>query len=94
VLTKKLEELRARPDTAEGKVVSVDVGPGDSPEMLTLNELAVRLGFVGADGYVDDHPEGSDRGGYVPTLFFHGASGSGVAQNVYYDECCCEWYEC
>jgi hypothetical protein len=29
---------------------------------------------AGAEGYVDAHPEGSDRGGYVPWLEVPGAS--------------------
>lgn len=89
-LTEKLEELNASLNTEKGQVVSVDVGPTDSPETLTLAELAERLGYSGAEGYLDDHPEGADRGGYVPTLFFLGDN----AENVYYDDCCCEWHEC
>lgn len=33
----------------------------------------------GVEGYLDDHPEGSDRGGYVPFLY------SGLHRIYYYE---------
>lgn len=63
---------------------SNDVRPVCRKGQVTLEPLAPdELGIT--DGYLHEHPEGSDRGGYVPTVFT--ASGS-----AYYDENAGEWF--
>ena len=68
----------------EGTYPEVDKGKvtlyRDTPE----GEVEVPLP-EGAKGYVDAHPEGSDRGGYVPWLEVPGAS------PVFYYEPTGEW---
>lgn len=52
---------------------------GEVKHLLTNDETVVPLP-EGVYGYLDSHPEGSDRGGYVPWLF-----GSGGASVYYYE---------
>ena len=40
----------------------------------------------GVKGYLDEHPDGSDRGGYVPWLYLSNGNG------VYYDLTEGEWF--
>ena len=37
-------------------------------------EVKVACGDANLTGYVDDHPAGADRGGYVPFVFHDGAA--------------------
>lgn len=67
MLAEELNRLEAWPDVNRGKVTLQDQdGNPLIPE-------------VEGEGYVDPHPEGSDRGGYVPYWERNGAQ-------VYYDE--------
>jgi hypothetical protein len=93
-LTEELEKLEAQPNVEKGQVESVEVTQDGSTKTLSLGELATQLGFSGAEGYVDEHPEGSDRGGFVPTLFFFGKSEGRKPENAFYDENGGEWTEC
>lgn len=60
-LARRLNELNVRLETAEGRVVRLYSGDEDLTE-----EQLVELGIDPSLGYLDDHPEGRDRGGYVP----------------------------
>jgi len=51
-------------------------------ELAATDEELSELGFQ--KGYVAAHPEGSDRGGYVPTIFCESGA-------YYYDEGAGEW---
>ena len=87
----KLNELRISPETAKGKVVELSSYDRTTHTSTPLenNEL-VALGLNPEDlGYVDEHPEGSDRGGYVPFLK---ATCDGVQVEFYYYEPAGEWY--
>ena len=54
-------------------------------ECGTTQEDLDKVGFL--EGYVEGHPEGSDRGGFVPTVY------SKTGQTAYHDENAGEWYE-
>jgi hypothetical protein len=65
----KLNKLRCWPEVSGGKVVCLVRDDGDERELL--DEEYEYLGLAPDEddyGCVDAHPEGSDRGGYVPTL--------------------------
>jgi hypothetical protein len=57
----------------------------DYDESETTQEDLEKVGFL--EGWLEEHPEGSDRGGYVPTVFFKNG------QSSYYHENAGEWYE-
>lgn len=61
-LADKLNEAKAVPKVSGGevKVACADANPGEPPQWFT--------------GYVDDHPAGADRGGYVPFVFHDGGA--------------------
>ena len=80
-LATALNEGNFQPDVCEGTVYLV-VEDENEERPATEEELAA-LKFD--RGFVDAHPEGADRGGYVP--FVHGKDGA-VAM---YDEGACEW---
>ncbi|RKZ86256.1 MAG: hypothetical protein DRQ39_05955 [Gammaproteobacteria bacterium] len=68
-LARQLTELGVRPETNQGQVVALVRSYREDgvsyEEPLDVEQLA-ELGVDPSLGYVDDHPEGSDRGGYVP----------------------------
>jgi hypothetical protein len=68
-LADKLNELDVTPDCNGGKV-TLERYDRDSNEYVALTED--QLDYLGLSdgevGSVEPHPEGSDRGGYVPTL--------------------------
>lgn len=63
------------PVTEKGKVVALE---NEDEERVPLPE--------GVEGYVDQHPEGADRGGYVPVLEI-----SETGKKVFYSDVACEW---
>jgi len=69
-LAEQLNKVNALPQANEGKITLVDEGD---------NEIE----FEG-HGYLDEHPEGADRGGYVP-FWFQGD------KTAMYDVTACEW---
>jgi hypothetical protein len=72
------------PECAKGRVSLVRRDDSDEFIPLALEELS-SIGFI--EDYVEEHPEGSDRGGYVPTI--HTSD-----ECAYYDESAGEWYMC
>ena len=78
-----LTGLGVQPEIAKGQIVQLTSDEGD----LSFDQLAKRFGFLVCEGWLEEHPEGSDRGGYVPTLFF-GQSSDELYQgiSVYHDE--------
>lgn len=74
--SKKLNELLVIPECDGGKVTLERYTDTDYDETRPLNESELAelaaVGVVpdssGHFGCVDEHPEGSDRGGYVPML--------------------------
>lgn len=90
----QLNELEATPQTEGGKITALVIWTsyddekrrqtGLSGEETELtDEQYAELGLDKNDlGCIDDHPEGSDRGGYVPTL----------NDGSYYMENDGEWY--
>lgn len=60
-------------------------GRGQVTHLLTDDETTVPLP-EGVCGWLDEHPEGSDRGGYVPWLFLPDGTG------IYYYEPDGEWH--
>ena len=79
-LAEYLNSNEIMPDCAKGQVYLMN----DKYVPLTDDELK-SMGFV--EGYVEAHPEGADRGGYVPTV--HTAN-----ECAYFDENAGEWYKC
>ena len=79
----KLEAFESiRPVENEGKVTLVHAPP--DKEDLTKAELAaLKVSKV----YLSAHPEGSDRGGYVPYVRFKDGS------KIYYMELDGEWFD-
>ena len=78
-LAQRLNEARIWPNTERGKVTLFKQDEeGDATEEKVV-------GFDG-EGYVDEHPEGSDRGGFVP----YWESGG---EKAYHYEPDGEWYE-
>lgn len=78
-LCQKLNDLGATPVVDSGVLTGLEVpAVGGGKRLLTRLELReLKLDAPGsALGCVDAHPEGSDRGGYVPTLnagpFYYG----------------------
>jgi hypothetical protein len=75
-VAQKLNELLVVPECDGGKVTLERYTDTDYEETRPLNEEELAelaaLGVVpdnnGHFGCLDEHPEGSDRGGYVPTL--------------------------
>ena len=75
-IVNKLNELSVVPECDGGKVTLLRYTNDDYDETRKLNEAELTelatLGVVpdenGHFGCVGEHPEGSDRGGYVPTL--------------------------
>lgn len=55
----------------------------DDADVTLFRDDLDKVGFL--RGYLEEHPEGSDRGGYVPTVF------SKDGQTAYYDETGCCW---
>jgi hypothetical protein len=49
-------------------------------------QVTVAIGDTQLTGYVGEHPEGSDRGGYVPTVFRE-------SESSYYDSATGEWLD-
>lgn len=80
-LATKLNEGGFTPETDEGAVTLVT--EEDQSERPATEEELADLGF--ARGYVDAHPEGADRGGWVP--FVHGQNGAVVT----WSEGSCQW---
>ena len=64
-LTSRLNAAEVHPKVSEGKVVGLfRYGPDNETEIdVPMAEFGI------TDGYIDAHPEGSDRGGYVPFVF-------------------------
>lgn len=97
-----LNERKLKPDAGEGKVelVTERFVPGDrlrgdryEQDEVDCQALARELGFEHFAGFVEEHPEGSDRGGYVPTVhFYNGDNPYGDdAVDAHYDENFGEW---
>lgn len=66
-----LDLLNARPEVDGGRIVELNLHPNENwEEPVPISaEQCERLGLDPNDlGCVEAHPEGSDRGGYVPTL--------------------------
>lgn len=66
-LADKLNDLVVQP-TCDGGRVSLGDGEGNSLTQEQLDYLGLAPDSDGTFGSVEAHPEGSDRGGYVPTL--------------------------
>lgn len=84
----KLNEFGVQPSIDEGQVVSLFTWSeeDDEEEQVDLTdeqekELGIQDGF---NGYLVAHPEGSDRGGYVPCI--------SEPNLVYYDENAGRWW--
>jgi len=79
-----LNSKNASPVVEDGKIVALEFyenGDYDTPLVPSAEDLEW-LGLDSDDlGCVEPHPEGADRGGYVPTL----------ANGCYYSETSCEW---
>ncbi len=69
-LAARLNEIGAQPEASEGKIYLID-------------EEGKNIEFDG-HGYLDAHPEGADRGGYVP-FWFQGD------ESALYSIGACEW---
>lgn len=67
------------PLTHKGKITNLET---EDFEMVPLQEV-----LMGAEGYVEKHPEGVDRGGYVPMIFWQG-------KKVYWDVVGGVWQQC
>lgn len=75
-----------RPSIEEGQIAYLytydKADKWSETEVPLTDEQYAELGLDKDDlGCLDDHPEGADRGGYVPTL----------NDGTYYDENCGEW---
>jgi len=79
-----LEAHNASPVVEGGQIVALEFyrhEEYDDPYEPSKEDYD-RLGLDPEDlGCVEPHPEGADRGGYVPTL----------TNGCYYSESCCEW---
>ena len=65
-LADKLNQLGVVPVTDSGKVgLLIDGNPLTDEQLESLELEPDEDGYFGS---VDEHPEGADRGGYVPTL--------------------------
>lgn len=84
-LCDKLNHLDVSPDCSNGKVGLEKYVEATSDYVALTEEELDWLGLEpdseGFYGCVEAHPEGADRGGYVPTL----------TAGPYYDEGGCEW---
>jgi len=83
-----LNDFDLLPVCDEGKVsldVHTDLPPGRSPGWEDLH-LLLEHGVGFEKGYLGEHPEGSDRGGYVPYVV------AKDGQTAYYCENEGEWY--
>lgn len=81
-----LNENELVPSCKRGKVTLQVVSPEDEDAYVKASaEVLERVGFK--SGYVEAHPEGSDRGGYVPTVY------SRDEEVAYYDENGDGWLE-
>lgn len=83
-LAEYLNTNNMMPKCAKGRVSLVKYTEDDEYIPLTTDELR-SIDFT--EGYIEAHPEGVDRGGYVPTV--HTAN-----ECAYYDENAGEWYKC
>jgi len=79
-----LNSKHASPEIQRGRIVALsfyDDRNYDEPREPTPEEYE----FLGLNpdelGYIEPHPEGADRGGYVPTL----------TNGCHYSEVNCEW---
>jgi len=88
-LGKKLTELGATPTNKGGKITAIRVdaeGHPDADQWGSRELSPEELRALGIDpsniGSIEPHPEGSDRGGYVPTL----------PDYTIYDEMAGEWF--
>lgn len=61
------------PNVEEGQVTSLRVSTQDEEREATPEEVEA-LGFE--DGCIEAHPEGSDRGGYVPFVYHKSGAGA------------------
>lgn len=76
-LYERLNELKVSPEVENGKVVALVDTNGEHLRQAELEELGLDPEDLGT---VEPHPEGADRGGYLPEV--------GGAQ---WDETACEW---
>lgn len=83
-LAEELTSMELVPYCERGQVTLVKYDVNSRNYTNVPQEVIDRLGVV--EGYIDEHPEGSDRGGYVPTVF----AGDDAA---YYDENEGEWVD-
>jgi hypothetical protein len=91
-----LDKHHFYPDLNEGKVTHFiqdtwDSDGGVNSKEVSLWSVANQLGFASVEGFLDEHPEGADRGGYVPWLRF---SGSDSVYSVYWYEPDGQWQDC
>jgi hypothetical protein len=100
-LAKELTKLRVRVETAGGRVTRLyryyEVEKGVWAEEDLTEEQLAELGVDPELGHLDEHPEGSDRGGYVPfVLSTHTWKLEGTDREyqyrVYFDEGAGEWF--
>lgn len=100
-LAEKLTKLRARVEVAGGRVTRLyryyEVEKGVWAEEDFTEEQLAELGVDPELGYLDDHPEGADRGGYVPfVLSTHTwkleSTGNEYQYRVYFDQGGGEWF--
>ena len=69
-LAEKLNAIGAMPETSQGKVVTLNVMDDSRNETALTDEELNMLGIDPSNiGYIDQHPEGSDRGGNVEWVF-------------------------
>jgi len=78
-LYKRLNDAGIVPvPSAQGGEIELETSDGDMATLVPLSDFGI------TEAYVAAHPEGSDRGGYVPTVF----SPDGDA---FYSETAGEW---
>jgi len=84
-VAEKLNEMDIVPVIERGKIVKLSLDGEEDNELS-----ADQYGELGVDpkeiGFLDEHPEGVDRGGWVPTLLT-----VGQAYGPFYSETACEW---
>ena len=82
---KKLNAGNFQPETSGGQVELAATDEDGQDRTFTDEELA-ETGYH--HGYVDGHPEGADRGGYVPFVFTDETETVGA----FWDGGACEWF--
>lgn len=81
-LHERLNELKVSPTVEDGKVTELVDENNESLRVAELESLGLDPDDLGS---IEEHPEGADRGGYLPTVR---SADRGDAQ---YDECDGQW---